>query len=120
MYHAFMYQKKKIKLYISDLMQEPVATYPSYYLLSMVMHKNEMLHAALIALHSFDFSHYSVPKDFEDIFATFHTGVFSIFKEKYVVGYFGNKMMYLESHGWRSLPSSEDIFKRENWLVYLS
>lgn len=112
-----MYNKKKERLYICDLLEDPAVSYPSYYVLSMSMHKNEMLHTALMALHDFDFSYYEVAKTYEDIFAMLHGGTFPIYKEKYVVGYFGNKMMYLESNGWKGMPSTQDIFKMENWLV---
>ena len=112
-----MYQKKKERLYICDLLENPSVPYPSYYVLSTSMHKNEMLQGAIIALHSFDFSYYETAKSHEDIFAMFHSGTFPIYKEKYIVGYFGNKMMYLESNGWKGMPSTEDIFKMENWLV---
>jgi hypothetical protein len=112
-----MYQKKKEKLYITDLLDDPAISYPAYYLLSTSMAKNEMLHTALAALHSYDFSHYTLPKNFDDIFTMFHSGTFPIYKEKYLVGYFGNRMMYLESHGWKGLPATADIFKLENWLV---
>ena len=112
-----MYQKKKERLYICDIMDNPAVAYPSYYLLSTSMFKNEMLQTALISLHSYDFSYYERPKNHEDIFAMLHSGTFPIYKEKYIVGYFGNKMMYLESHGWKAIPSTEDIFKMENWLV---
>jgi hypothetical protein len=112
-----MYQKKKEKLYICDLLDDPAVTYPAYYLLSLSAHKNEMLHSALMALHSFDFSYYEIAKSYEDIFTMFHSGTFPIYKEKYIVGYFGAKMMYLEPNGWKGMPSTEDIFKMENWLV---
>lgn len=113
-----MYQKKKERLYISDLLDDPALAYPAYYMVSLNMLKNEMLHAALFALHSFDFSYYQRAKSYEDIFAMFHSGTFPLYKEKYLVGYFGNKMMYLESNGWKGMPSTEEIFKMENWLVY--
>lgn len=112
-----MYQKKKERLYISELLENPSVSYPSYYLLSMTMHKNEILHSAIIALHSFDFSYYDTAKSYNEIFAMLCSGTFPIYKEKYIVGYFGNKMMYLESNGWKGMPSTEDIFKMENWLV---
>lgn len=112
-----MYQKKKERLYVCDLIDNPAVVYPSYYLLSSSMHKNEMLHTALIALHSFNFDYYEAPKSYEDIFVMLHSQMFPIYKEKYLIGYFGNKMMYLESYGWKSMPSTEDIFKMENWLV---
>ena len=112
-----MYQKKKERLYICDIMDNPSVAYPSYYILSLSMIKNEMLQTALTSLHSFDFSYYEIAKNHEDIFAMFQSGTFPIYKEKYIVGYFGNKMMYLESNGWKGMPSTEDIFKMENWLV---
>jgi hypothetical protein len=112
-----MYQKKKERLYICDLLDDPVVPYPSYYVLSLSMHKNEMLQAAIMALHSFDFSYYETAKTYEDIFTMFDSGTFPLYKEKYIVGYFGNKMMYLESNGWKGMPATADIFKVENWLV---
>ena len=113
-----MYQKKKERLYICDLLEDPAVAYPSYYLLSTSMHKNEMLQSALISLHSFDFSFYEKPKNHDDIFKMLLSGTFPIYKEKYIVGYFGNKMMYLESHGWKAMPATEEIFKIENWLIF--
>jgi len=113
-----MYQKKKEKLYISELLDNPAVVYPAYYVLSLSMYRNEMLHSALMALHSFDFSYYETAKSFDDIFTMLHSGTFPIYKEKYIVGYFGNKMMYLESNGWKGMPATEEIFKMENWLVF--
>ncbi|MEA2047171.1 MAG: hypothetical protein U9O64_01840 [Campylobacterota bacterium] len=112
-----MYNKKKERLYISELLENPAVAYPSFYLLSLSMHKNEMLISAITALHSYDFSYYEEAKNHDDIFAMFHTGMFPIYKEKYIVGYFGNKMMYLESNGWKGMLVTEEIFKMENWLV---
>jgi hypothetical protein len=113
-----MYNNKiKERLYICDLIEDPSVTYPAYYVLSTSLYHNEMLQAALIALHSFDFSYYETAKSYEDIFAMFHSGTFAIYKEKYIVGYFGGKMMYLESNGWKSMPATEEIFKMEHWLV---
>jgi len=112
-----MYNKKKERYYISDLLDNPAVPYPAYYVLSYSMYKNEMLHAALLALHSFDFSYYETPQNYDDIFVMFASGTFPIYKEKYIIGYFGNKMMYLESNGWKGLPATADIFKIENWLV---
>lgn len=112
-----MYKKKKDKLYISELLKDPAVTYPSYYILSQSMYKNEMLREAIIALHSFELSYYELASSHDDIFAMLHGGTFPIYKEKYIVGYFGGKMMYLESNGWKSMPTTEDVFKMENWLV---
>lgn len=112
-----MYQAKKEKLYISDLIHDPAMPYPAYYTLSTSLHQNEMLHAALMALHSFDLSDYQKAKNHQEIFNMLHSGSFPIFKEKYVIGYFGNKMMYLESNGWKALSATQEIFKLGNWLV---
>ena len=112
-----MYTKKKERLYISELVDNPAVAYPAYYTLSISLSKNEMLHTALIALHTFDFTYYERPNNFEDIFAMLDSGVYPIYKEKYIIGYFGNKMMYLESNGWKALPTTRDIFTMENWLV---
>jgi len=112
-----MFQRKKERLYIRDLLQEPALEYPAYYILSSSMLKNEMLLTALEALHSFDFRFYEKPKSYRDIFAMFDGGMFPIYKVKYIVGYFGGKMMYLESHGWKSMPVTQEVFDMENWLV---
>ena len=41
-----MYQKKKERLYICEIMDNPAVPYPSYYVLSTAMFKNEMLQTA--------------------------------------------------------------------------
>jgi len=112
-----MYQKKKVRLYISELLADPAVTYPAYYILSSSMSKNEMLLTALEALHSFNFHYYETPISYKDIFAMFDAGAFPIYKERYIVGYFGGKMMYLESHGWKAMPVTVEVFEMENWLV---
>jgi len=112
-----MYQKKKERLYVTELVENPSVAYPAYYVLSNSMVKNEMLHYALIVLHSLDFEHYQHPTYYDDIFSMFAGGMYPIYKEMYVVGYFGGKMMYLESAGWKAMPCTEDVFKMENWMV---
>lgn len=112
-----MYNKKKERLYVTELVEDPSVTYPAYYVLSHSMLKNEMLHYALIVLHSLDFEHYEHPNSYEDIFAMLGGGMYPIYKEMYVVGYFGGKIMYLESSGWKGMPCTEDVFKMENWMV---
>ena len=113
-----MYNKKKERLYISDLLKdEPAVAYPSYYVLSNSMIKNEMLQCALIALHSLDLKYYRHPTSHKDIFDMFSEGRFPIYKEMHVIGYFGGKMMYLDTAGWRGMPCTQDVFIMENWLV---
>lgn len=112
-----MYRNKKEKLYVNELLDTPLITYPSYYVLSSQMTKNEFLHNAIIALHNLDFKYYEMPQNFEKIFETFSAGSFAIYKETYIIGYFGEKMMVLEANGWRSMPVVRDIFTLEHWLV---
>ncbi|MDD3500707.1 MAG: hypothetical protein PHS85_10135 [Sulfurovum sp.] len=112
-----MYRKKKEKLYVRDLLDTPLVTYPAYYNLSSSMLNNDYLHSAIIALHSMDFRHYETAESYDKIFETFASGAFAIYKEQYIVGYFGEKMMYLEANGWHAMPAGRDIFKLEHWLV---
>ena len=109
---------KKERLYISDILDDPAVGYPAYYLLSRSMHGNEKLHAALGAIHQVDFDFYRHPRDYEELFSFLHSGHFPIFKEHYAVGYFGGRIMYLESNGWKSMPVTEDAFNMENWLLF--
>jgi len=109
---------KKERLYISDIMDDPAVSYPSYYLLSKSMFANEMLHAALEAIHQINFEFYHQPKDYEEVFHLLHSGAFPLFKERYAVGYFGGRVMYLETNGWKSMPMTQDAFNMENWLVF--
>jgi hypothetical protein len=114
----FMYSKKKTRLYISSLVENPTLSYPSYYLLSQSMHDNEMLHDALIALHCASFDCYTTPTSYDQLFCMLYGRGFPIFKEHYVVGYFGGKLFYLEPNGWRAMAVTEDIFVMEHWLIY--
>ena len=112
-----MFPTKKERLYLSDLLEDPVINYPSYYVLSRSMINNELLHDAIIALHRCDFDHYHHPKAPHELFGMFSSGMFPLYKERYIVGYFGGKMMFLESSGWRAMPCNEDVFQMEHWLV---
>ena len=108
---------KKERLYIRDIVEDPAMAYPGYYTLSSVMSKNEMLLTTIESLHSFDLSYYETPENFDDIFAMFGNGSFAIYKQRYIVGYFGGKMMYLEPVGWRAMPVTIELFELGNWLV---
>ena len=109
---------KKARLYIADIIDDPAVIYPAYYLLSKSLHNNESLHAALEAIHSVNFGFYHTPKNYEDIFGLLESGQFPVYKEQYAVGYFGGRVMYLESIGWKSMPMTKDVFRMENWLVF--
>ena len=112
-----MYGKKKERLYVYDIVKDPAVTYPMYYNVSKALHEDEVFHDALRAVHMCDFSYYAPAVSGEEIFSTIHGAGFAIYKEQYVVGYFGGKLMYLESAGWKGLQATEEIFKMENWLV---
>jgi len=109
---------KKERLYITDFIDDPAVTYPSYYLLSRSMHGNEMLRATLEAIHQIEFSFYHTPANSDDIFHLLQSGQFPIFKENYAVGYFGGRVMYLEPYGWKSMPMTKEAFEMGNWLVF--
>jgi hypothetical protein len=47
----------------------------------------------------------------------FSGGMFPIYKEQFIMGYFGGKIMYLDASGWKKMPCTEDVFKMENWMV---
>jgi len=112
-----MYNKKKERLYITDLIKNPPVVYPMYYIISKALKENEMLHASLIATHMSDFENYKRPKDATELFKSFNMGIFPIYKEQYVVGQFGGKLMYLESAGWKSMNVTEDVFDMNLWLI---
>jgi len=112
-----MFHQQKKRLYISDLLSEPAMLSPAYYTLSASLMKNELLLSTIESLHSYDFSYYSNPKSYKQLFDCFRAGSFAIYKELYIVGYFGSKMMYLQSNGWKAMPANEDIFKMDNWLI---
>ena len=112
-----MYGKKKERLYVYDLVDEPAITYPMYYVVSHSLFDNDIFHDALIAVHMVDFENFSLPKEASEIFRSLAAGGFVIYKEQYVVGYFAGKLMYLESSGWKGLQATSEIFKMENWLV---
>jgi hypothetical protein len=109
--------KAKERLYISDIIENPVISYPAYYLLSKSLINNELLHSTIEAIHLYEFSQYKIPKDYKEIFNVLNSRGFAIYKEKYAIGYFGGRVMYLESYGWKSLNATEDIFDFENWLI---
>lgn len=109
--------RKKEKLYISDLVKNPSITYPSYYSLSQSMLKNENLLSTIEALHSFNFKFFNTPKSYNEIFVSLSSGSFAIYKENYIVGYFGDKLMYLEPNGWKSMKVTKDVFNMDNWLI---
>jgi hypothetical protein len=107
---------KKERLYINDIVSNPTITYPAYYNLSNYQQHNEFLQDALISIHSSNLSNYKNPKSIDEVFEA-TKGSFAIYKEYYVVGFFGSKLMYLEPNGWKSMNVVEGIFDMKNWLI---
>jgi len=112
-----MFGAKKERFYLHEILENPIITYPTYYNVNKALHENEMFHDALIAVHMCDFKHYELADEGSDIFASINRGAFVIYKEQYIVGFFGGKLMYLEPSGWKGLPATEEVFNMENWLV---
>ena len=108
---------KKLRLYLHELLDDPVVTYPAWYLLSPKLHRDENLRETLRNIHRMDFSAYAHPRDPSEIFTVMRGGDYPIYLEKYAVGYFGGRVMYLESGGWKSMPLSEEAFDMSNWLL---
>ncbi len=108
---------KKVKLYICDLIEDPAITFPAYYTLSKKTAENESLHHTLKAIHSYSFEGFQTPVKYDDIFASLLCGTFVIYKMKYAVGNFGERLMYLESNGWKSFHVTKDVFDLGQWLV---
>ncbi len=111
-----MYKSNKKRVYISDIVADPVIILPPYYTVSQKLIENEMLLYAIESLHSYSFENYYNPKNYDELFKAFDAGGFPIYKERYIVANF-SRLMYLESNGWRSMVATEDIFKMENWLI---
>ncbi len=112
-----MHYKKREKLLISEIVEEPLIGYPPHYQLSHALLGDEMLHESLRAIHMLTFDPYRHPETYEALFDAYRCGCYPIYKERYVTGLFGGKLMYLQMQGWKALPATEDIFKMENWLI---
>ncbi|WP_456393208.1 hypothetical protein [Nitratifractor sp.] len=108
---------KKERLYLYDFLEEPVVNYPAWYLLSPKLCRDENLRETLRAIHRMEFSAYAAPRSFEELFSAFRSGLYPIYRERYAAGYFGRRVMLLESGGWKSLPLSEEASILENWLI---
>jgi len=110
---------KKDRLYISELIEDPVVSYPAWYPLSPRLHADERLREALAALHSNSFEEYSHPDEWEGIFRSISSGEYPIYHETYIIGRFGGRLMYLDRSGWHSMSVTEEIFDMRGWLVRL-
>jgi len=112
-----MNYKKKERLYISDIIDDPPITYPMYYIISGALKENEMLLSTLEAIHLCNYDMFEIPLDASALYSSLNAGSFPIYKEQYLVGNFGGRLMYLESSGWKSLNVTENIFDMNNWLI---
>ncbi len=108
---------KKERLYIKDILENPAIEHPTFYTLSAKLINNEHLIQSLIDIHSFEFKYYSTPKEHKEIFNSCQNGLFPIYKMRYAISFFGGRLMYLDSYGWKSLSATYDIFNLDNWLI---
>ena len=108
---------KKERLYLYEFLEDPVVSYPAWYLLSPKLHRDENLRETLKAIHSVTFEHYTHPANVSELFSAFRSGFYPIYRERYAAGNFGGRVMILEGKGWKSLPFSEETCKTENWLI---
>ena len=108
---------KKERLYLYELLDDPVVSYPAWYLLSPKLHRDENLRETLRAIHRADFSPYASPASFDELFAAFRAGCYPIYRERAAAGYFAGRVMVLEGNGWKGLPLNEETTALENWLV---
>ena len=109
--------KKKERLYISEIVDEPFLSYPTYYSISYSLRSDEIFISTLIDLHLLQFDMYQNPEDGSAIFDSLMSGSFAIYKERYCVGYFGTKLMYLDPSGWKSMQVTIGIFNMSDWLI---
>ena len=112
-----MNYNQKERFYISEIIENPAITSPMFYILSKSMRNNEMLHSTLDSIHQVELERHRTPKNSDGLFQAIKSGIFPIYKDRYAVGYFGDRLMYLESAGWKSLPLNIDTFNMENWLI---
>ncbi len=112
-----MFNKKKERIYITELIKDPPLSYPMYYTVSSNMIENEMLLDTLKSIHLCNFEMFKIPKEASEIFSSLNCGAFPIYKEQYAIGFFGGKMMYLDSSGWKSVTATEGLFDLNNWLI---
>lgn len=112
-----MYKKRKERLYICDIIENPPIIYPMYYTVSDTLKNNEMLIESLKTVHLSEFHNLKIPSDAREIFEAIRLGAFPIYKGQYVVGEFGGRLMYLESSGWKSLQVTKSVFDLNQWLV---
>lgn len=108
---------KKLRLYLHELLDDPVVSYPAWYLLSPKLHRDENLRETLRKIHAMEFDSLAHPAEPSEIFSALRRRSYPIYLEKYAVGYFGGRVMYLESGGWKSMPLSEEAFEMANWLL---
>jgi len=112
-----MFKKKKERLYITELIEDPPISYPMYYTVSSALIENEFLLETLKAIHLCDFQMLKNPKDASEIFSAINMGMFPIYKEQYAIGFFGGKLMYLDASGWKSVAVTSGVFELQNWLI---
>ena len=108
---------KRERLTVSDFVEDPVVTWPAWYMLSGRLRSDEMLLESLRAIHLAEFEGYTHPRAYEEIFSSFASGLYPIYLYRYATAFFGGRVMYLESGGWKTMPLTAECFDMEKWLI---
>ncbi len=108
---------KKSRLYLYDITENALITYPAWYLVSDKYKKDESFIDTLKILHESRTDDYPHPKSLDELLLSFKSGFYPIFKDNYLTAMITSKVYYLQSSGWKSLPVTEDIFDLMNWKL---
>ena len=108
---------KKSRLYLYDITQNALVTYPAWYLVSDKYKKDESFIDTLKILHESKTDEYPHPNSYDELLSCFKSGQYLIFKDNYLTAMMASKVYYLQSNGWKALPVTEDIFDLMHWRL---
>ena len=108
---------KKSRLYLYDITENALITYPAWYLVSDKYKKDESFIDTLKILHESRTDDFPHPKSLDELLSSFKSGFYPIFKDNYLTAMITSQVYYLQSSGWKSLPVTEDIFDLMNWKL---
>ncbi len=108
---------KKSRLYLYDITEDAIITYPAWYLVSDRYRSDELFLDTLRVLHESRLDEYPHPKSYDELLSSLKSGFYPIFKDNYLTAMITSKVYYLQSNGWKSLPVTEDIFDLMSWRL---
>ena len=108
---------KKSRLYLYDITDDALITYPAWYVVSDRYKKDELFIDTLKILHQAKTDEYPHPNSYDELLSSFKAGFYPIFKDSYLTAMIASKVYYLQSSGWRALSVTEDIFNLLNWRL---